>query len=32
VVPMMRDQVRLALAAKAARELRGAIADPSFMP
>ena len=32
VVPTMRDQVRLALAAKAARELRGAIADPSFMP
>lgn len=32
VVPMMRDQVRSALAAKAARELRGAIADPSFMP
>jgi hypothetical protein len=32
VVPIMRDQVRLALAAKAARELRGAIADPSFMP
>ena len=32
VVPTMRDQVRLALAAKAARELRGTIADPSFMP
>ena len=32
VVPMMRDQVRSALAAKAARELRAAIADPSFMP
>ena len=32
VVPTMRDQVRSALAAKAARELRGAIADPSFMP
>ena len=32
VIPTMRDQVRSALAAKAARELRGAIADPSFMP